>query len=167
MISAILCDLCGSMIAYLTSSVFCVLLDLIIKVVKENVFAGYMWVSFVAIGFGAALGALLRWWLGMFFNSVFPPIPLGTLAANIIGCFLIGIVMEVTRHHLFLPEPMRLGIITGFLGGLTTFSTFSAETVTLISHQEYFLSASIILAHLAGSLLSTIFGIYTIKFVTS
>lgn len=116
---------------------------------------------------GASFGALLRWWLGTIFNHVFPPIPLGTLAANIIGGFLIGIFMAATRHHLFLPEAARLAVVTGFLGGLTTFSTFSAETVTLLSHQEYLMAAAIIIGHVAGSIMATIFGIYTVKLLTS
>jgi CrcB protein len=100
-------------------------------------------------------------------NPIFPSIPLGTLAANLLGGFLIGVFMACTKNHLFFPETARLAITTGFLGGLTTFSTFSAETVTLISHQEYLLSAAIISCHVIGSILTTIFGIYTIKLITS
>lgn len=126
-----------------------------------------MMYAFASIGIGAALGAWLRWWFGLTLNSIFPTIPLGTLAANILGGFLIGLFMAVTRNHTFVPETARLAITTGFLGGLTTFSTFSAETVTLLSNQEYVWTAVIIIGHVAGSILATIFGIYTFKFFTS
>lgn len=86
-----------------------------------------MMYAFASIGIGAALGAWLRWWFGLMMNSIFPTIPLGTLAANILGGFLIGLFMAVTRNHTFVPETTRLAITTGFLGGLTTFSTFSFE----------------------------------------
>lgn len=115
---------------------------------------------------GASAGALLRWWLGLTLNSIFPTIPLGTLAANIIGGFLIGVFMGITRNHVFIPEAGRLAIATGFLGGLTTFSTFSAETVTLISYQEYFWVGAIIFGHVVGSILATILGIYTVRIFT-
>lgn len=123
--------------------------------------------AFLSIGLGAVLGAWLRWWFGLTMNSIFPTIPLGTLTANIVGGFLMGLFMAVTRNHVFISETMRLAIATGFLGGLTTFSTFSAETVTLLSHQEYVWTGVIIIAHVAGSILATIFGIYTFKFFTS
>lgn len=120
--------------------------------------------AILSISIGAACGALLRWWLGLALNSIFPTIPLGTLTANLIGGFLMGIFMGMTKNHALIPEAGRLAIATGFLGGLTTFSTFSAETVTLISAQEYFWTGAIIFAHLAGSILATILGIFTIKF---
>ncbi len=123
--------------------------------------------AIISICAGASLGALMRWWLGTVFNHIFPPIPLGTLAANIIGGFLIGIFMAVTRDHLFIPEAARLAVVTGFLGGLTTFSTFSAETAALLSHQEYLMTVAIIISHVLGSITATIFGIYTVKLLTS
>lgn len=123
--------------------------------------------SVISIGIGASVGALIRWWLGMILNPIFPSVPMGTLTANIIGGFLMGIFMAVTKNHLVLPEAARLAITTGFLGGLTTFSTFSAETVTLLSHQEYVMSCVIIIGHVLGSVLATIFGIYTIKLFVS
>lgn len=122
--------------------------------------------AFISVGIGAALGAWLRWWFGMTLNHIFPTIPLGTLAANIVGGFCIGIFMAVTRNHTYIPEAARLAMTTGFLGGLTTFSTFSAETVTLLTHQEYSWTAMIITAHLGGSILATIFGMYVVKFLT-
>lgn len=120
--------------------------------------------SILSISIGGALGALIRWYLGLTMNAIFPTIPLGTLAANIVGGFLMGIFMALTKDHAYVPEAARLAIATGFLGGLTTFSTFSAETVTLLSHQEYLWSAVLIVGHVAGSIFATIFGIYTVKF---
>lgn len=113
------------------------------------------------------LGAWLRWGLGILLNSIFPTIPFGTLAANLLGGFLMGVFMALTKEHLFLPEAARLGIATGFLGGLTTFSTFSAETVTLLSHHEYLWGVVIIAGHLVGSLLATIGGIFSVKLFTA
>ncbi len=107
---------------------------------------------------GAGLGALLRWLLGLRLNPVFPSIPLGTLAANLMGGFLVGfLVIWLNRHPAVAPE-MRLLVITGFLGGLTTFSTFSAEVVTLLSRGELLLGMSAAAGHLFGSLLLTAVG---------
>src|SRR3990167_1088267 len=95
-------------------------------------------VPILAISSGAILGALLRFWLGSMLNSSFPTIPLGTLIANLLGGFLMGTFMALTRNHTYLSETLRLAIATGFLGSLTTFSTFSGETMTLLMHHEYF-----------------------------
>ena len=115
------------------------------------------------ISIGAALGALIRWWFGMTMNAIFPAIPFGTLTANISGGFLMGVIMALTRNAPFMPEELRLALTTGFLGGLTTFSTFSAETVTLLSHQEYLFAFLIMISHVGGSLLATMGGIYLVK----
>ena len=123
--------------------------------------------SILAISFGAIFGALLRWWLGFTLNSILPTLPLGTLAANLLGGFIIGMVIAVNRNHAYFPEAVQLMIVTGFLGSLTTFSTFSAEAVTLISHQEYVWSFILIMAHVAGSIGATMMGIYTIKMIAS
>ncbi len=119
--------------------------------------------TFVAIGVGAILGAFLRFGLGSLFNSPFPPIPLGTLMANLLGGFIMGIFMALSRNHAYFSETMKLAIATGFLGSLTTFSTFSAETVTLLSNQEYLWASLIILVHVVGSISLTILGIFTVK----
>ena len=121
---------------------------------------------FLSIGIGAALGAWLRFWLGLKMNEIFPVIPLGTLAANLIGGFLMGIFMTITKDHVLFSPAIRMAVATGFLGGLTTFSTFSAETVYLVSHQQYFWTALIIISHVAGTIFATILGIYTMKYFT-
>jgi CrcB protein len=112
------------------------------------------WINIVAVGAGAALGAWTRWGLGALWNPVFPTLPLGTLAANLSGGFIIGVVMAVADPLNFSPA-VRLLVTTGFLGGLTTFSTFSAETVTLFLRAQYAWAAATIIAHLCGSLAMT------------
>jgi len=119
--------------------------------------------ALIAIGVGAALGAWLRWGLGLMLNSIFPTLPFGTLASNLIGCYFIGIAAEYFFHNTTVPPEARLFIITGFLGGLTTFSTFSAETVTLLLREQYSWAFAIISSHLFGSLVMTALGILTIR----
>ena len=121
--------------------------------------------AFLAVGIGAACGAWLRWGFGLWFNPVLPELPLGTLAANLVGGYLIGLTIAFFIQHPGLSPEWRLLIITGFLGGLTTFSTFSAETVTLLMRGQYAWSAGIIAAHLGGSLLMTVLGILTFKWL--
>jgi CrcB protein len=123
--------------------------------------------SFLAIGIGAALGAWLRWGLGLLLNPALPELPLGTLTANLVGGYLIGLAVAFFIQQPGLSPEWRLFIITGFLGGLTTFSTFSAETVTLLLRGQYVLGISIIAAHLGGSLLMTVLGIQTFKWLQS
>jgi CrcB protein len=115
--------------------------------------------SILAVSVGAALGALLRWSLGLWLNPVFPTLPLGTLAANLIGGLLVGVASAAFAHHAALPPEWRLLIITGFLGGLTTFSTFSAEVVALIARHEHWWALGTAGAHLIGSLVLTGIGI--------
>jgi CrcB protein len=123
--------------------------------------------AFTAVGIGAATGAWLRWFLGMQLNPVFPTVPLGTLAANLIGGYLMGITMGVIAHYESLPPEVRLLLTTGFLGGLTTFSTFSAETVTLFTRGQYGWTAAAIAMHVAGSLVMTGLGIVTLNWLKS
>jgi CrcB protein len=121
------------------------------------------WGSAVAVGGGAALGAWLRWGLGIALNPLFPTLPLGTLAANLAGGLMMGLAMElVTRHSMMAPE-LRLLVTTGFLGGLTTFSTFSAEITTLLLRREWLWTAVGIAAHVVGSLLLTIAGMLLMR----
>jgi CrcB protein len=121
--------------------------------------------AFIAIGVGSAIGAWLRWGLGLWFNPVLSDLPLGTLSANLIGGYLVGFAVAFFMQHPGLAPEWRLLIITGFLGGLTTFSTFSAETVTLLMRGQYFWGVTIITAHLGGSLLMTVLGIQTVKWI--
>ena len=121
------------------------------------------WGGIVAVGAGAAIGAWMRWGLGALLNPLFPTLPLGTLAANLGGGLLMGLAMEViTRHTLLSPE-LRLLLTTGFLGGLTTFSTFSAEIVTLLLRREYLWGSIAIAAHVVGSLALTVLGILIMR----
>ena len=119
--------------------------------------------SVMAVGLGAACGAWLRWWLGILLNPVFAAIPLGTLAANLLGGYLIGVAIEYFLHYTTLSSEIRLFVITGFLGGLTTFSTFSVEAVTLLQRLQYGWALAMILLHLAGSLVMTVAGMLTVR----
>jgi CrcB protein len=120
-------------------------------------------VAFIVIGIGAALGAWLRWGLGLMLNQLFPAIPLGTLAANLLGGYLVGVAVTVFHVNVELSPELRLFLITGFLGGLTTFSTFSAEVVALIQRAEYVWAVAAASVHLGGSLIMTMLGIWTIQ----
>ena len=119
--------------------------------------------GFLAVGCGAAFGAWLRWVLGVLLNPVFPTLPLGTLAANLTGGYLVGVAVAFFSEHAGLPPEARLFVITGFMGGLTTFSTFSAEAVTLISRSEYAWALAHMAVHLCGSLAMTALGIFTVN----
>jgi CrcB protein len=123
--------------------------------------------AFVAVGIGAAGGAWLRWLLAMQLNPVFPTLPLGTLAANLLGGYLMGISLGVVEHYDALPPEARLMITTGFLGGLTTFSTFSAEMVTLFSRGQIAWGIAAVAMHVGGSLSMTALGIITFNWVRS
>lgn len=122
---------------------------------------GFM--AFIAVGLGAALGAWLRWGLGNVLNAVFPTLPMGTLAANLIGGYVIGLAVAFFGQHPGLSPEARLFLITGFLGGLTTFSTFSAEAVGLLTRGEVFWALVHMGSHLGGSLLLTWLGMLTVK----
>ncbi|CAM3732024.1 fluoride efflux transporter CrcB [Bordetella sputigena] len=117
--------------------------------------------NFLAVGIGAALGAWLRWVLGLFFNA--GGWPWGTMAANLAGGYLIGVMVALVAGHPEWPVWIRLVCITGFLGGLTTFSTFSAETVAFVEEGAYGVALLYAGASLAGSLLLTAAGLYTVR----
>jgi CrcB protein len=117
--------------------------------------------AFLAIGLGAALGAWLRWGLGLWLNALSPALPYGTLAANLLGGYLVGLAIAYFAQHPGLPPEWRLFAITGFLGGLTTFSTFSAEVFTLLSRGQLAWALAAASAHLFGSLAFTGLGVWS------
>jgi CrcB protein len=123
--------------------------------------------GFAAVGIGAALGAWLRWWLGLRLNALLPSMPLGTLAANLVGGFLVGVAVAYFARHPGLAPEARLAVITGFLGGLTTFSTFSAEVVTLLANGEYLWALGTAGTHLLGSLALTALGMTVVAAASS
>ena len=114
--------------------------------------------SIVIICVGASAGAVLRWLLALALNAVFPLMPLGTLAANLLGGFLVGVALCVFTTFPDLPMEWRLLFVTGFLGALTTFSTFSAEVSFLITQERLALAAGTVALHVCGSLLMTFLG---------
>jgi CrcB protein len=120
-------------------------------------------VSLLAVALGAALGAWLRWVLGVWLNPATGNLPIGTLAANLIGGFLVGIAVAAFADRTEIAPAWRLFIITGFLGGLTTFSTFSAESVALLMRGSYGWALAHAGAHLFGSLALTALGIATYR----
>lgn len=120
-------------------------------------------VSALAIACGAAIGALLRWMLGLALNPMLPNLPLGTLAANLIGGLLMGVVLGFADLFHDLPIAVRLAATTGFLGGLTTFSAFSGEATGLILREQWGWTTVIIVAHVLGSLLATLLGISIVR----
>jgi CrcB protein len=121
--------------------------------------------GFIAVGVGAVLGAWLRWWLGIALNSINPNLPYGTLAANLLGGYLVGVAVQYFSQQSALPIEVRLLVITGFLGGLTTFSSFSAEAVSLLMQNRYGWAVALIMSHLAGSIIMTILGILSVRAV--
>ena len=116
-----------------------------------------------AVALGAVLGAWMRWALSYWLNPRLEHLPLGTLSSNLIGGYLIGLAIAAFAAHPSVPPFWRLVIVTGFLGGLTTFSTFSAESVVLMQGAQWASAAVHAVAHLGGSLLATIAGIATYR----
>ncbi len=116
----------------------------------------------LAVGLGAALGALLRWGLGSGLNHLFPALPPGTLAANLLGGYLVGVAIAVLAQAPQLAPEWRLFVITGFLGGLTTFSTFSAEVVLALQQGRTAWAAATVAGHVLGSVAMTLLGLATV-----
>ena len=123
--------------------------------------------GFLAVGIGAALGAWLRWFFGVTLNAVNPNLPYGTLAANLLGGYLVGVAVEYFSQQGGLPIEVRLFVITGFLGGLTTFSSFSAEAVGLLMENRFAWAILLISSHLLGSIIMTVLGIFTVRSITA
>jgi fluoride exporter len=122
-----------------------------------------MFMQFTAVGVGAALGAWLRWGFNIWLGPRSGDWPLGTIAANLVGGYLVGIAVAYFALRPDLPPEWRLFAITGFLGGLTTFSTFSAEVTTLLARGDMFAGAGLAAVHLFGSLLLTAAGFATVR----
>jgi len=119
--------------------------------------------GFVAVGLGAALGAWIRWGLGAALNAIVPTLPLGTLAANLLGGYLVGLALGIMMNFETLSPELRLFVVTGFLGGLTTFSTFSAEAAVLFARSQLGWAAVHVAAHLLGSIFMTFAGLWTLR----
>jgi CrcB protein len=124
-----------------------------------------MWRAVLAICLGASAGALLRWWLGTQLNNVFPAVPLGTLTANLLGGYVVGLAIAFFASYSAIAPEWRMLLITGFCGGLTTFSTFSAEVVTLLQQGRSLWAFGAAGLHLFGSVLMTFAGIGTFNLV--
>lgn len=118
--------------------------------------------SLIAIVLGAGAGAVLRWWLGIALNTVLSTLTLGTLAANLLGGYIIGVAVAWFGAHPGFSPQLRLFIITGFCGGLTTFSTFSAELALMLQEGRYGWMATSMVVHVGGSLAMTLLGIATV-----
>ncbi len=121
----------------------------------------------IAVGMGGAIGCWMRWWLGLKLNAVAPLLPLGTLTANLAGGYFVGLALGWFMQHPTLSPEYRLFLINGLLGGLTTFSTFSAESVELLMGEQYGWAALHVSTHLAGSLLLTALGIATARWLVA
>ena len=119
--------------------------------------------QFAAVGIGAAVGGWLRWGLSLWLNPRAPAFPLGTLASNLIGGYLVGFFVALFVARVDLAPEWRLLVVTGFLGGLTTFSTFSAEVSEHLMRGDYATGALLATVHLAGSLVLTIAGFATFR----
>ena len=120
-----------------------------------------MWLPIVAISAGASIGAVLRWTLGLALNSLNASIPMGTVAAKLSGGYMIGLAVGFFSNNLDLSPEWRLFIVTGFLGGLTTFSTFSAEVTDMLQKGTLGVAFTTIAIHLLGSLAMTFLGMLT------
>jgi len=126
-----------------------------------------MYLSILAVGIGGALGSLFRWFLGLRLNALFPALPLGTLAANVIAGYIIGVAVAYFGRNPQIAPEWRLFIITGLMGGLSTFSTFSAEVVQHLQQGRLNWAAGEIAIHVAASVVMTVLGIATVAAVTA
>jgi CrcB protein len=125
--------------------------------------SGGAWMGFLGVGVGAAIGAWLRYGLAGWLNPLWPGFPLGTLAANLLGGYLVGVAVAFFSDSSGLHPALRLFLITGFLGGLTTFSSFSAEVVALFMREEWSRALGLAMLHVVGSLSLTAAGVWTVS----
>ena len=125
-----------------------------------------MFQSIFLVSAGAAIGASLRWGLGLWLNSLFSSIAFGTLVANFIGCFLMGILVAVFWMFPQFSSEWRLFLVTGFLGALTTFSSFSGEVIELFFKEEWGNGLFVLVSHLVGCLIFTVLGIYFFRLIS-
>jgi fluoride exporter len=121
-----------------------------------------MWRAMAAVCIGGTVGCVLRWCLGLWLNQQSSVMPLGTLAANLIGGYIVGVAVAFFALNTTLAPEWRLLVITGFCGGLTTFSSFSAEVVLMLRQDRWMWACSTVALHLFGSLLMTFAGIATV-----
>ena len=126
---------------------------------------GPLWLVLLAVGVGAVLGAWLRWWLGYWLNARFEVLPVGTLVANLGGAFVIGAVLALFGLHPGIGPFWRLLLVTGFLGGLTTFSTFSAESLGMLMAGDWGRALLHSVAHVLGSLAAAAFGMASVRWL--
>ncbi|MDR1888193.1 MAG: fluoride efflux transporter CrcB [Zoogloeaceae bacterium] len=124
--------------------------------------ASFNFTALLAVALGGAFGASSRWLLGLAMNPLLPALPLGTLTANLLGGYLVGVAVGVFHFHVALDPALKLFVITGVLGGLTTFSSFSAESVERLLAGETGLALTLIALHLVGSLLMTWLGLLSV-----
>jgi len=122
--------------------------------------------SILVISAGGAVGCVARWLLGSRLNGIFASVPLGTLVANLAGCYLIGVAIAYLGTRPMLAPEWRLFIVTGFLGGLTTFSSFSAEVMTLMQAGRMLSAFALLSMHVIGGLAMTFLGIATVTLAT-
>jgi len=123
--------------------------------------------AFLAVGVGAVLGAWLRWGLGSWLNPLWSGFPLGTLSANLVGGYLVGIAVTLFAMHSALAPEWRLACVTGFLGALTTFSTFSAESVALLQSGRAGLAILHSATHLIGAVVATGLGVLSARLAST
>ena len=125
-----------------------------------------MFQSIFLVSAGAAIGASLRWGLGLWLNSLFSSLAFGTLVANFIGCFLMGILVAAFWLFPQFSSEWRLFLVTGFLGALTTFSSFSGEVIELFFKEEWVNGLFVLVSHLVGCLIFTVLGIYFFRLIS-
>ncbi|OZI30557.1 fluoride ion transporter CrcB [Bordetella genomosp. 10] len=125
-----------------------------------------MYKTILVVAVGGALGSLARWILGVRLNPIFPSLPYGTLAANLIAGYIVGVALAFFARMPGLPGEWRLFVITGLMGGLSTFSTFSAEVATHLRNEEFGWALGEILIHVTGSIVMTLLGFLTIAWIS-